>query len=84
MKIVWDEPKRQANLVKHGMDFADLDPGFFADALVGAANGTRLKAIGEIDGIITVIFVQLGSEALSVISMRPASEKERNAYAERL
>ena len=84
MKIVWDEPKRQANLVKHGMDFADLDPGFFADAFVGAANGARLKAIGEIDGIITVIFVQLGSEALSVISMRPASEKERKAYAERL
>ena len=25
MKIVWDEPKRLANLDKHGLDFADLN-----------------------------------------------------------
>ena len=34
MKIVWDEPKRQANLEKHGLDFADLDETFFDTALV--------------------------------------------------
>jgi len=28
VKIVWDEPKRLANLDKHGLDFADLDLGF--------------------------------------------------------
>ncbi len=28
MLIVWDEPKRKANLAKHGMDFADLDAEF--------------------------------------------------------
>jgi len=31
MKIVWDEPRRLANLDKHGLDFADLDELFFAD-----------------------------------------------------
>ena len=25
MKIVWDEPKRQANFDKHGFDFAEVD-----------------------------------------------------------
>lgn len=25
MKIIWDKPKRIANLDKHGMDFADLN-----------------------------------------------------------
>jgi uncharacterized DUF497 family protein len=25
MNIAWDEPKRLANLEKHGLDFADLD-----------------------------------------------------------
>jgi uncharacterized DUF497 family protein len=25
MKIVWDEPKRLANIANHEMDFADLD-----------------------------------------------------------
>ena len=29
MKIVWDEPKRLANLEKHGLDFADLTEVFF-------------------------------------------------------
>jgi uncharacterized DUF497 family protein len=40
-------------------------------------------AIGEFDGqIISVVFKPLGSEALSVISMRIASRKERKAYAQ--
>jgi uncharacterized DUF497 family protein len=34
MKIVWDEPKRLANLDKHGLDFADLNETFFENALV--------------------------------------------------
>jgi len=29
MKIIWDEPKRLANLAKHRMDFADLNETFF-------------------------------------------------------
>jgi uncharacterized DUF497 family protein len=32
MKVVWDDPKRLTNLAKHGLDFADLDPDFFAAA----------------------------------------------------
>ena len=34
MKIVWDEPKRLANLEKHGLDFADLNEAFFDNAVV--------------------------------------------------
>jgi uncharacterized DUF497 family protein len=30
VKIVWDEPKRLANLEKHGLDFADLDEAYFS------------------------------------------------------
>jgi uncharacterized DUF497 family protein len=29
MQIVWDEPKRLANLDKLGLDFADLNETFF-------------------------------------------------------
>ena len=54
--IVWDEPKRQANLADRGLDFADLDEAFFLDA---------------------VVFAPLGTEGFSVVSMRPASRKER-------
>lgn len=36
-------------------------------------------AIGRLaDGTIAVVFATLGTEAVSVISMRPASRKERN------
>jgi uncharacterized DUF497 family protein len=78
MKIVWDEPKRHANLSRHRMDFADLDSAFFRTAVVLPAKQGRLIAVGRLaNGVITVIFILLGTEAISVISMRPASRKER-------
>lgn len=79
MLILWDEPKRHANLAKHGLDFADLTIEFFETSLVVAAKDGRFKALGRLaDGSIAVIFATLGTEALSVISMRPASDKGRN------
>jgi len=79
MKIVWDEPKREANLVKHGMDFASLTIDFFETSTVIPAKNGRLQAIGRLaDGTIVVIFVTLGTAALSVISMRPARKDERS------
>ena len=77
MRIVWDEPKRLANLDKHGIDFADIGEEFFLSALVGPAKGGRWFAIGEIDRVIVVIFAMLGSEGLSIVSARPASRRER-------
>lgn len=78
MNIVWDEIKRQANIDKHGLDFARLDASFFLNAIIRPVKRGRHSAMGRLeDGTITVIFLQLGSEGLSVISMRPASRKER-------
>lgn len=78
MIIVWDEPKRQANMAKHGYDFAALTEGFFLNAVVIPAKQDRFKAIGRFeDGSVAVIFLALGSEGLSVISMRRASKGER-------
>ena len=78
LMIVWDEPKRQTNLAKHGLDFADLDEGFFLASVVVPAKGGRHMAIGRLaDGTIAVVFATLGIEGVSVISMRPASRKER-------
>ena len=77
--IVWDEPKRLINLAKHGLDFADLDEWFFLGAVTVPAKDGRHLAIGRLaDGTIAVVFAVLGSEAVSVISMRPASRKERS------
>lgn len=78
--ITWDEPKRLMNLAKHGLDFADLDEGFFLAAEIIPAKARRFMAIGEFRGavIIAVVFAPLGTEAISVISMRRAGHKERS------
>mgnify|MGYP001460285701 CR=1 FL=1 len=79
--ITWDENKRLANLDKHGLDFADLDEAFFFYSLVIDAKQGRYKALGMLeDGTIAVIFATMGTEAIRVISMRPASKKERQFY----
>ena len=86
IKIVWDEPKRLANLDKHGLDFADLNETFFDNSLVIPSHNKsrRWAAIGlSIRGVIVVVFARLGREGVSIISMRPASRSERKLYAER-
>ena len=86
MRIVWDEPKRLANLDKHGLDFADLNDTFFDNALVIPSHNKSMRwvAVGvSIRGVIVVVFARLGREGVSIISMRPASRSERILYAER-
>lgn len=80
--ITYDEPKRLANLDKHGLDFADLVDGvFFSSALVAPAQDGRFMAIGRFkDGTIAVVFALLGTQGLSIISMRHASKKERKLF----
>ena len=63
------------------MDFAALTEDFFSDALIVSAKGGRYLAIGkDVNGIVSVVFVTLGLEGISVISMLHASEKERRLY----
>jgi uncharacterized DUF497 family protein len=79
--ILWDEPKRLANLEKHGLDFADLSIDFFLGALIIEAKQDRYMAVGRLDyGVIAVVFVTMGVEALSVVSMRAASRLERGLF----
>lgn len=78
MRIIWDEPKRRANIIKHGLDFADLTMTFFERAVVRAARSQRFMAFGRFeDGTIA-----LGTEAISVISMRRANAAERMLHDE--
>jgi uncharacterized DUF497 family protein len=85
MFIIWDEPKRLANLHKHGLDFADVEDGFDFDnalaleAVTRGAGRQRVRLIGTLFGeiVVAVIVSPLGREALSVVSLRPASKKER-------
>jgi uncharacterized protein len=80
MQITFDPNKRLSNIEKHGFDFAELDIDFFAASMIIPTKQGRLMAIGYFKGVlvITVVFRPLGSEAITVISMRRASRKERS------
>lgn len=78
MKIVWDEPKRLANLDKHGLDFADVIHFEWETALITKSHTKRFKAVGRYDdGTAVVIYAELGTEAISIVSFRPANARER-------
>ena len=71
MRIVWEEPKRLANLEKHGLDFADLNETFFDTALVLPSHNSskRWVAIGiNIRDAIVVVFARLGGVKASASS----------------
>ena len=45
--------------------------------MIGPAKNGRYFAVGRLDGVVIVIFAALGAEAISIVSARPASRKER-------
>lgn len=80
LRIVWDEPKRQANLAKHGLDFAELSIEFFLSARIEPARQGRMVAVGNLGGRIAVVavFRSWGPRRFPWISLRPASARERS------
>ena len=54
---------------------------FFASATIVPVKKGRLMAIGIMrSGVISVVFVTLGTEGISIVSQRLASRKERLAH----
>lgn len=89
MLMVWDEPKRESNRAKHGLDFADARDRFEWESAAidrttgGRRNQRRFLAVGFLDGqLVALVFALLGTQAISAISLRPASRKERIRYDE--
>ena len=83
------EPKRLANLAKHEIDMNDFETGFSWDAyLVLPAKRSRTGRVREMylgvlhERVVAAIVSPLGTEAITVVSIRPASKKERETYAE--
>ena len=83
------QPKRVANLAKHGIDMAEFEVGFSWDRYVvlpaHSSRTGRLREmwIGALKGrIVAAIVSPLGTEALAVVSIRIADEREREAYGQ--
>jgi uncharacterized DUF497 family protein len=84
----WDEDKRQVNLAKHGLDFADAwrvheAPDKMAIDVVrcGEARRIEVAAIGGGRPVLTLVCV-LRDNRVRCISLRRASRIERRMYDE--
>ena len=87
MVILVPEAKRVANLAKHGLDMADFEDAFswhrFAElpAAPSLTGRTRVLYVGQMQGrMVTAVVSPTGSEGLAIVSLRPASIKERKSY----
>jgi uncharacterized DUF497 family protein len=85
-KLIWDEAKRQMNLIKHGLDFADatevLDSRYRLDISVVRAGEVRMQSFSYALGFLAVLTVVHTERdgATRVISFRHASNEEREVY----
>jgi uncharacterized protein len=86
--LEWDEHKRQANLRKHGLDFADagevLASRYRLDVPLQRQGEVRILSMSYAMGVLAVLTVVHTARggAARVISFRRASREEREAYRE--
>jgi uncharacterized protein len=86
MQFEWDERKRQATIIKHGIDIFDAAQILAGDhVLLDGKNDVepRKLAIGVFDGYaVALVFVERG-EKIRLITARRARRNERRAYQAR-
>ena len=74
------------HIVTHGLDLADAESFDWETAIVvpghaGKDGRPRFRAIGWLGReLVTLVFSPLGTEAVSVMSLRPASRAERKLH----
>ncbi len=86
MNFEWDEEKRQNNVSKHGLDFADAWEVFEGPMLTGLDEREdygedRWIGIGLLRGLVVVIvFAERGEDTIRAISLRKGLKHERIKY----
>ena len=85
MKFTWDEQKQQTNLEKHGLDFTTASR-IFGGRIVKWIDDrydygeTRIRALGEVAGLVLHVTYTRRNSARRIISARRANERERRKY----
>jgi uncharacterized protein len=96
MAFEWDEEKRKANLIKHGVDFRQM-PELFDGAIVEVVDSrqdygeTRINCLGEVEGaggevggrVYAVAYTWRGANR-RIISARKANAREQKTYYARV
>lgn len=87
---IWDEVKRQKNLLKHGLDFADADEVLSSpyrfDVEIIRNNELRTQSFAYSFGRLLVLSLAHieNKDQVRIISFRRASREERERYYEYL
>jgi uncharacterized protein len=83
----YDPAKNTANLRKHGVDLEDatlvlFDPRAVVHEDVDTAGEQRFVAVGldALGRVLTVVYTYRPPDRIRLISARPATKKERQAY----
>lgn len=86
MLYEWDDQKAAANLVKHGIDFADVVIALEDEAAITIADEhsdeERLITIGmdAFGRILVIVYTWRGDDTIRVISARKTTRREREQY----
>jgi uncharacterized protein len=85
VNFTWDEAKRQANLAKHGLDFADAAKVFAGPMVLFEDNRVeygeqRMIGVGLLDYLVVLIVHVESDETIRIISMRKADGNETDLY----
>ena len=85
MEFEWDEAKRQANLAKHGLDFAEMATFDWPRAILIADlradyGENRYQAFALQGGSLCQVTFTMRSQVVRIVSFRRANRKERRLY----
>jgi uncharacterized DUF497 family protein len=86
MQFEWDAAKNEANIWRHGIDFADIPAMFLYPMLTDVDDRIdygedRWISIGMLaHGIAVVIWTERDGDVIRIISARKANKDERRQY----
>ncbi len=85
MKFIWHEPKRQSNLKKHGIDFAEAERVFNGSTFTFEDNREnygeqRWVTLGLLVMRVVVIVHTETEDEIRIISMREANKNEQRLF----
>jgi uncharacterized DUF497 family protein len=87
--ITWDQRKRRLNLTKHGLDFVDAEGVFLGLTYTYeddrfSYGERRFVTLGLLRGnVVSLVHTEEGDH-IHVISMRKATNREREIYCQRI
>lgn len=88
MEFEWDPDKRETNILKHGVDFADAISIFLDERRLegfderNSGEEERWWAMGAVRSNVLFVVYTERREAMRIISARKATSDEQKAYYE--